>query len=81
MSQNTDQFFKDAVLGHPGLFVLFFTEMWSDFLITECIISSVLTSSLAKEVGMVSKMPWLWNLYHVCLFYSHLEGFLLIFRI
>lgn len=33
MSQNnTDQFFKSTVLGHPaGLFVLFFTEMWERF--------------------------------------------------
>jgi POT family proton-dependent oligopeptide transporter len=29
---NTDQFFKSTVLGHPaGLFVLFFTEMWERF--------------------------------------------------
>jgi len=29
---NTDQFFKSKVLGHPsGLFVLFFTEMWERF--------------------------------------------------
>ena len=33
MTQNTtDQFFKNPVLGHPpGLFVLFFTEMWERF--------------------------------------------------
>ncbi len=32
MSNTTDQFFKDKVLGHPaGLFVLFFTEMWERF--------------------------------------------------
>jgi POT family proton-dependent oligopeptide transporter len=32
MSTNTDEFFKDKVLGHPaGLFVLFFTEMWERF--------------------------------------------------
>ena len=31
-NNNTDQFFKDNVLGHPaGLFVLFFTEMWERF--------------------------------------------------
>ena len=29
---NTDQFFKNPVLGHPpGLFILFFTEMWERF--------------------------------------------------
>lgn len=29
---NTDQFFENKVLGHPpGLFVLFFTEMWERF--------------------------------------------------
>ena len=32
MSTNTEEFFKDKVLGHPaGLFVLFFTEMWERF--------------------------------------------------
>ena len=33
MTQNTtDQFFKNPVLGHPpGLFILFFTEMWERF--------------------------------------------------
>ena len=33
MTENTtDQFFKNPVLGHPpGLFVLFFTEMWERF--------------------------------------------------
>lgn len=32
MSQDTESFFKDKVLGHPaGLFVLFFTEMWERF--------------------------------------------------
>lgn len=32
MSQDTDNFFKSTVLGHPsGLFVLFFTEMWERF--------------------------------------------------
>ena len=31
-SNNTDQFFKSMVLGHPsGLYVLFFTEMWERF--------------------------------------------------
>ncbi|KAA3623892.1 MAG: MFS transporter [Flavobacterium sp.] len=32
MNANTENFFKDKVLGHPaGLFVLFFTEMWERF--------------------------------------------------
>ncbi|AVI51069.1 MFS transporter [Pukyongia salina] len=32
MNSNTENFFKDKVLGHPaGLFVLFFTEMWERF--------------------------------------------------
>lgn len=31
-TENTNDFFKDKVLGHPaGLFVLFFTEMWERF--------------------------------------------------
>jgi hypothetical protein len=51
----SDQFFKDAVLGHGGLFVLFSRKCGAIFLLRNaCIISSVLTSSLAKG-------GWAWS--------------------
>lgn len=49
---NTDQFFKSKVLGHPsGLFVLFFTEMWERFSYygMRALLVLFLTSSLMDE--------------------------------
>jgi POT family proton-dependent oligopeptide transporter len=77
MSQNTsDQFFKDAVLGHPGLFVLFSRKCGTIFLLRNaCIISSVLTSSLAKGGGHgVSKMPWLYGTYTMSVYFTPVIG-------
>lgn len=48
---DTEQFFKDKVLGHPaGLFVLFFTEMWERFSYygMRAILVLFLTSSLME---------------------------------
>jgi POT family proton-dependent oligopeptide transporter len=74
MSQNTtDEFFKN-LLGHPaGLFVLFFTEMWNDFLIMECVpyLFCFLTSSLARRLGMgIEDAMACMELYYVGLFHS-----------
>lgn len=51
-TNNTDQFFKSSVLGHPsGLFVLFFTEMWERFSYygMRALLVLFLTSSLFDE--------------------------------